>query len=409
MEGVILFADDAVFNNSFENKLFERLSQKSNYPVLPVNNLSDFERTTSSISTYGAILLDWEFIEELEGEKLKKYPDEILMSNDFYSLIFIYSQTVIGDETKKKLKDKFGEKIDFLSKISEEDQLDSETDKILRHLQIFADKNKHLNVPYVWSQTMNKSVQKIFYELEKADPYWIKDLYYSSYHFDKDGNPKEPPSIDANIQVINLFLNLLSEHLIQDLDLRREIKEFSVENIKSITEVEKLKSLYQYLYYTKLTESDAIMTGDIYQLSDDKYGIIISPECDMNALVKKDKKVELLCFEKDDFDSKFYQTFQIGKTDDEKIKRAYNQDNPRGHLLPVFPIKLETNESVTAFIDFRFSMEHFQGKYLEDNIANRTVKINSPYIQQLRQRYLAYVGRVGVPTIPESLRNFNLK
>ena len=189
---------------------------------------------------------------------------------------------------------------------------------------------------------------------------------------------------------------------------RTEIKEFSNANLKSITEKEKLKRLYQYLYYTKLSDSDAIMTGDIYQLSADKYGIIISPECDMNALVKKDKVVELLCFEKDDFDSKFFQTFQISKTDDEKIKRAYNQDNPRGHLLPVLPITFETNESVTAFIDFRFSMEHFQGKYLEDNIANRTVKINSPYIQQLRQRYLAYVGRVGVPTIPESLRNFNL-
>lgn len=36
-------------------------------------------------------------------------------------------------------------------------------------------------------------------------------------------------------------------------------------------------------------------------------------------------------------------------------------------------------------------------------------KLNSPYIHQLRQRYLSYVGRVGVPSIPQSLRAFNIK
>jgi hypothetical protein len=39
----------------------------------------------------------------------------------------------------------------------------------------------------------------------------------------------------------------------------------------------------------------------------------------------------------------------------------------------------------------------------------REYKLNSPYIFQLRQRYLAYIGRVGVPAIPPSLKAYNLK
>jgi len=35
-------------------------------------------------------------------------------------------------------------------------------------------------------------------------------------------------------------------------------------------------------------------------------------------------------------------------------------------------------------------------------------KLDSPYIYQLRQRHLAYIGRVGVPAIPQSLALFDL-
>lgn len=407
MEGVILYADDAVFEDSFERKLFDKLTHSSSYPVLPINNLISFEKTIKSISTFRAILLDWEFIEKVEEEDtvLKKTPFDILRDNEFYSLIFVYSQSVIGDATKEALKAKFGDKIDFLIKVKDDDELTAESEKICSAISEFEKSNAHLEVPFLWSQTINKSIQKIFLNLEKADRFWIKDLYYSSYNLDKEGKPIEPPSIDANIQVINLFLNILSEHLIQDSKLRDSIKQYSESNLDSTTDSKELKKLYQFLYYTKLCETDAIMTGDVYELEEGKFGIVISPECDINVLINKDKKVELLCFGKSDFTDNFHNTFALKKSDGEKTKRAYNQENPRGHLLPTFPTNLSiSDETTTAFIDFRFSMEHFSGKFLSDNISKRTVKINSPYIQQLRQRYLAYVGRIGVPTIPDSLR-----
>jgi hypothetical protein len=406
MEGVILFADNSVFEkDTFENNLFNDLCKEPTHPVLPVNSLQFFEKTTGSISTFKAIILDWNFGDEsddLEGAKLPvETPLSILESIDIFSLVFVYSRTEISAETQQKLKTKFGDKIDFVVKDKNND-IKSERERLLKKITDFEKANSHLHTPFLWSQAINKSVQHIFKELEYADKYWIKDLYYSSYIFDNKGKPKDPPPIDPNIQVINLFQNLLSERLIQDEGLRNSIRDFSVGNLEENANIESLKRLYQRLYYTNALRTDAIMTGDVYRLSDDKYGVIISPECDMNILIAKDKQVELLCFNKDDF-KKLPQLLSLKKEDIEiAIPRAYNQENPRYHLLPVFPIS--TMEMQTALIDFRFSLQHCNGSFLRDNIDKRILKINSPYIQQLRQRYLAYIGRVGVPAIPDSLR-----
>ena len=47
-------------------------------------------------------------------------------------------------------------------------------------------------------------------------------------------------------------------------------------------------------------------------------------------------------------------------------------------------------------------------KVIDVNPENRICKLNSPYIQDLRQRYLGYKGRVGVPSFPDKLREWIL-
>jgi len=390
MEGVILFADDAVFSNSFENKLFKKLSKVLDYPVLPIDNLTDLQKTTTAVSTFRALLLDWEFIEELEGVKSKDTPLNILLSNDFYSLIFIYSQIDIGEEPKEKLKAKFGEKIDFLPKVKEQEQIDSETEKISIELKKFEDSNKHLEVPFLWSQTINKSAQDIFRELELADPNWIKEIYNTAK---KDG-------AEPRLEVIEVFQYLLSEQIIQNKDLLSAIE--GLVDTKEGDEVEQneqsLAKLYQRIYYTKLIEDAPLNTGDIFILGEDVYGILITPECDLNK--KKDGAMEFLQFKK-----------SVSKSFIDKKKKKnelsiFNNGVQNRHLLPSFPfVKAEYNRSALIKFENAFVVIDKDGY----NEKRSKYKLNSPYIFQLRQRYLAYVGRVGVPAIPESLRNFNLK
>ncbi|TBX68350.1 hypothetical protein EZL74_08545 [Flavobacterium silvisoli] len=407
MEGVILYADDHVFdNNEFVNKLFNKFNSDGNYSILPINNLNVLEKAVSSISTFKAIILDWNFKRELSEEDKElgvKATDEnplsFLRQKTVYSLIYIYSQEDLPEDIIAELQALYPNKI-FFDKKDITNDLDNEFEKITKGIRDFEDKNGHLVVPFVWGKAINEASQKIFSELESADKFWIKELYYSSARgIDKAGIPKAV-EVEPTIEVINLFQNILSERLIQNVELKDAITDYSIKNFTEIPGASAIINLYSKLYYTKTLVTDTVMTGDVYLLKEDCYGIIISPECDMMKLIKKNELVEMICFCKDDFKNNIN---SFCKSQDE-IKRAYNQEIAAIHLLPIFPF---AGSEETALIDFRFSLTLVKGKYLETRRQNRSVKINTPYIQQLRQRYLSYIGRVGVPTIPDSLRTVN--
>lgn len=411
MEGVILFADDHIESAIFESTLFKQLKETGKFPVFGVDSLDKARTSIISLNSIKALIIDYSFIEtEILGDEKKdkeRFASEILEDNNLhiFSLIYVYSQNDLKDtDFGKRLIEKFGSRVNFRIKSSDEKNVPTELKEILNDIEAWEKTNSHLSVPFMWNKSLNQAIQNIFHSLDKADPFWVKDLYYSSFNLskvDEKGNSKEPPPVDPNIQVINLFQNLLAEKLIQDSDLRNAIEKYSKENFANKPNDKSLQELYQRLYYTNTLESDAIMTGDVYALDDSNFGVIISPECDMNTLLTKKKEIELLSFSKDDFNNAS-PLLQIKKEDVEKIQRAYNQEHPRFHLLPVFPV--DKNTLVTAFIDFRFSLQHVNADFLIEKINNRKFKVNSPYIQQLRQRYLSYLGRVGVPTIPNSLR-----
>lgn len=409
MEGVILFADDHVFDSErIENKLFHKFNTDENFTVLPINNLNSLEKAVASISTYKALILDWNFERKMDGEEEEgiEIPDEnpydFLKSKKIYSLVYVYSQNEVSPGIKKELEQIYPGKIFFNIKENTNEPED-EYQKILKGISLFEFENSHLTIPFVWSQAINQSAQTIFAELEGTDKYWIKELYYSSVRkYDKTSGEPTSVEIEPSIEVLNLFQNILSERLIQDNYLRSSIKEYSVKNFQQDLNADSIKKLYSKLYYTQTLSTDSIMTGDVYKFDDGVFGVIISPECDMMKLISKNDFIELLCFS-----AKSFETIKSFCKTEEEIKRAYNQEISAIHLLPIFPFS--TENSNTALIDFRFSLKLFNAKELADNNQNRSIKINSPYIQQLRQRYLAYIGRVGVPAIPQSLRLFNLK
>ena len=62
MEGVILFADDQILDDSFERKLFEELTKEKKHPVLPIVNLELLETSIISTSSIKALIVDWNFL-----------------------------------------------------------------------------------------------------------------------------------------------------------------------------------------------------------------------------------------------------------------------------------------------------------------------------------------------------------
>jgi hypothetical protein len=414
MDGVILFADDMVFANSYENRFFHSLLSEKKYPVLAVHNLDLLERTVRSISTYRALILDWNFQREnIEDEVVEidipdENPGDFLLQNDIFSLIYIYSDKDIEKtEVGKQLMEKYGNKIKFKKKDNSKETPDQSADAekaiIIAEILKFEEDNGSLKVPFHWSQSINKSTQEIFRELEVADPNWIKDIYKTA---EADGG--EPLS-----EVINVFQHLLAESIIQNKKLKDEIGAIVNADDVPVNDKEKsLAKLYQRIFYTKLTQAAPVMTGDIFLFDDNTSGIVITPECDIGGRIGT--VLDFVLIDKTAFNAYLEKQFTFKKADfadasEKRLKpliKAFNQDEIKYHLLPSFPFNAGVHNE-TALIDFSTGMvqipkETFDGK-------RGPFKLNSPYIHQLRQRYLSYIGRVGVASIPLSLRHFNLK
>ena len=392
MEGVILYADDHVFHSErIENELFRKFNLEGKFSILPIDNLSILEKTVASVSTYRALILDWNFKQD-SGEAGVSIPDatpyNFLKSNKIFSLIYVYSQADIPQEQKEELEKLHPNKIFFALKETDK-SVDAEHKKISDGIESFENSNQHLKTPFIWSQAINKSVQTIFNELENADPNWIKEIYLTAQ---KDG-------AEANAEVIGVFQNLLNESIVQNINLTKSLAVSAALPAVPVPNTEEsLAKLYNRIYYTQLIKDAPIMTGDIFKFSDDEFAILITPECDVNA--KKDSTLEFLLFSKS-----VSAEFIAGRKKKNDVK-IYNNDTISRHILPSFPFEKDVF-NLSANIDFK---QAFIVKTKADFESKRTdYKLNSPFIYQVRQRYLSFIGRVGVPAIPPSLRAFNLK
>lgn len=409
MEGVILFADDELNSLAFMQGIYKGLVAQNKFPVLGVDNLDLTKSSILSIINIKALIIDYTFKEKSNGDEFSgivRYANEILEDDDLhiFSLIYVYSQEELENtEFGIKLKAKYGaNSVKFRLKSSDTEKVKDEYESILNDIENWDQEHTHLTVPNIWNKSLGQAIQGIFHSLDKADHYWIKDLFYSSVRKKSRTGEVHEVEVEPTIQVINLFQYLLSEKLIQNKSLRDSIRQYSIQNFKNETTPESYANLFQRLYYTKTPETDEIMTGDIFEITENNYAILISPECDITFLKTKDLQIEFLCFNKDDFDTYLENHF---KTDEEKQK-SFNQVKDRIHILPSFPFDVSINNK-SAFIDFRVSLNLI--KVSELKVENRKFKLNSPYIQQLRQRYLSYIGRVGVPAIPFSMVEYNLK
>lgn len=411
MEGVILFADNNVFSqNSFENKLFTKLSQEQALTVLPICSLSDLEATIKTASTYKALILDWNFNnqpqqadEDFEDlDLVSQTPENILDTLDIYSLIYVYSQNQIPQDIQDRYKKRFPNKIQF--NIKNSTNIDQECAHIQQDLQFFSSTYPHMDIPYLWSQSINQSVQKIFRELESANSFWIKEIRDTA--LTGGGDP-------AN-EIIDLFSNLLSEELIQNINLRQALN--GIKDGNTQIDADNTARLYRRIYYSKLTEQAPIMTGDIFNFSEDQYGILITPECELADKAKEtERKVyDFLMISRSEsikYQKEKKKKFAKDENSANSTKSIFNNGVLSRHVLISFPFEEDVNNLI-GVIEFNTAfrtMSKISDSGVPISTCRTKYKLNAPYIHQLRQRFVSYFGKFGVPAIPDSLREYNLK
>lgn len=414
MDGVVVFADNKVLEaESFENQLFNKLKNDGAFPILPICSIEELETTIKTISTCKALILDWNFDRDdegdLEGVKLPVHtPEEFLKNVELYSLIYVYSQNEIGAEIRQDLQNRFPDKIQFKTK-AKDAEVDNDVHNIKKDIEEFEISHKHMEIPFIWSRAINQAAQKLFRELEQADPNWIKEIRDT---IKSDGG--EPTS-----EIIDIFHHILNESLIQNPSLRSALDQYdcdkqNMDEENTTKKEENTAKLYRRIYYSYISKETPIMTGDIFKFDDDKYGVLITPECEVNT--RKDICLDFLIFSEKDMNEYLQKNNTYDRENDKyigfkdskkkKIREIYNNESLSIHILPSFPFE-DAVCNKSACINFKTG---FSIKKNEEYINKRTnYKLNVPYIHQLRQRYVSFFGRYGVPAMPNSLRDFNLK
>ena len=408
MDGVVLFADNRIFVEGKENELFKLFLHDPNFSVLPIDSLGCLEGTIKSASTFRACIIDWDFENTmLEDEDFvgvvhpQRTPMSILMENDLYTLVYIYSEKELPEDERANLHNKYGKKIQFRNK---SEDIQSEYENILNDIKFFETDNVHMTVPFMWSQSINQSAQKIFNELESANSFWIKEIRDTAK---ADGG-------DATSEVIDVFNNLLNEDLIQNSKLRSLLDSFEC-NDEDMLEDNTAK-LYRRIYYSNIADKSPVMTGDIFKFDDDNYGILITPECEIADCNKEKEKAyyDFLMISKTastKYQDEKQKTFAKNENAAKSAKEIFNNGVVSRHILISFPFE-EKKFNQIGLIDFNTAlrtMPKINGNETSILAFRTNFKLNAPYIYQLRQRFVSYFGKYGVPAIPDSLREYNLK
>ena len=415
MEGVILFADDHIYSEDRpERALFESL--RSDLPVLGVQSLELAIKAVQSIGTFSAIVLDWQYSQEDTFEDIAKELGtgklsisaaqkedaayNFLLSNNFYSLIYIFSEKDIEETYGKALREKFGKRI-IIEKKDENftsDRVSEFKKKIVDGIDEWKEFNKNLSLPLKWTVAINDSIQQIFKELSEAEKDWILEVYKSAQ---SDG-------VDPELFVIELLQLILSESLVQNTGLIAALKsegEREVEANDSDDKKRSLSKLFSRLHYSELKSDAPLMTGDICEIEENVFGIIVTPECDIKKVKSsKDLSFDLLRFSHNSLE-------EVLKFDHVKKnkKSIFFQVMQSLHFFPSLPF-LSDDLKKGCVIDFTTDSIKVNSETLQEIIKKRPrkFKINSPFIQQLRQRYISHLGRVGTPAIHSLVRDWNI-
>ncbi len=408
MDGVVLFADNRIFLEGKENELFKLFLHDPDFSVLPIDSLGCLEGTIKSASTFRACIIDWDFENTmLEDEDFvgvvhpQRTPMSILMENNLYTLVYIYSEKELPEDERANLHNKYGKKIQFRNK---SEDVQSEYENILNDIKLFETDNVHMTVPFMWSQSINQSAQKIFNELESANSFWIKEIRDTAK---ADGG-------DATSEVIDVFNNLLNEDLIQNSKLRSLLDSFEC-NDEDMLEDNTAK-LYRRIYYSNIADKSPVMTGDIFKFDDDNYGILITPECEIADCNKEKAKVyyDFLMISKTastKYQEEKQKSFAKNENAAKSAKEIFNNGVVSRHILISFPFEEKIFNQI-GLIDFNTAlrtMPKISGNETSILAVRTNFKLNAPYIYQLRQRFVSYFGKYGVPAIPVSLREYNLK
>ncbi|TET77018.1 MAG: hypothetical protein E3J41_08095 [Candidatus Cloacimonadota bacterium] len=230
-------------------------------------------------------------------------------------------------------------------------------------------------------------------------------------------------------KLVSLFNRILQRHattdakIIQLKPLTEKILEQSLEHPDSL---KWYRNLHYLIAYYKIAESEPLWTGDIFRTSsadlEKEYAIVITPACDFaQKKVGQFKVVYGLKFKViPDYAQHGEEDIppvvkKIGKK--EKEKRYKNRKKiscmlisgsglpQKFYILHFLKESKDTGEYFHLLFDFQY-VDSFEIKPTD---WERICRVDSPWIDDILQKYASLSARIGVPEIPEDVRKAEME
>ncbi len=150
--------------------------------------------------------------------------------------------------------------------------------------------------------------------------------------------------------------------------------------------------LWEYGQYISPALKRPIWTGDIIHHKDGRHDIVISPACDIAQA--KLKHVQMLR-------SRPWEEARELPDLNKKLPEILGNRDPRFHFLPY----VSAGQGLVCFFEEASSIpldKYFEK--LESGELECLATLDSPFIENLIQRYISFLGRMGVPDLAESAK-----
>ena len=388
-KGIALIIDDKAMPKPDEDKdLIVKIIQKiknEDIPLCVYTNLAGAQKAIHNFINVSFLILDW----DMQGKLNIDIADSIIKPSQAIKVIkfitefkkicfcpiFIFSNTGIKD-----IQDKLKEHGLFFEDDNKNFIHVQAKKDLINGRKLFTVINKWINenpTNYTlknWENSFSQAKTDTFWHLFSKSPVWPKVMWES---FTED-------SVDPHSNLNNVIYRLIkSRTSLTKLDSKKINRRKYQINHKEIKDV--IQGM-MFLEKKNIPENE-IRPGDIFSRGSGKYYLNIRPECD-TIYYRVDRTGKKL------YDGKVY-LIKGERISSKEFKKYY--DSKVGLKMRHDQILLYGIDG-KDFVKFNFKeIEVLEYAAVKTKILCRLI---SPYINSVQQQFSSYIGRFGLPRIP---------
>ncbi|MEX2478670.1 MAG: hypothetical protein WD357_09555 [Gracilimonas sp.] len=385
IKGIGIVIDDKIFDKESEDSIHTIVDnlEELGIPLVKFDRIPP-KKFYESFSEVSFVLLDWKLLmmeNPSQAQKERQYDKNIefikSLKNITFAPVFIFSSEAKEDITDKLVPEGiFNEEADYKNHILVETKTDLvDTDTLKEKIQNWFEEHPSVYILKSWEESNRKAKNEAFWELYNSSPSWPKVLW-ESYERDK---VDEKAGIHSIVNKLILSRAFPLEIDKEKIDISGEVEPDELKNVLIGT---------MYLNKDKIRDPNFV-PGDIFKKeNEDVYYLNIRPSCD--TVVNRSG-----------FDKKLY-LVRGEPIDLEELKNYGRYDEKYGLI--------ERNTEVILyglnnhnFVKFNFNV--LKVEKTDTLIKNRITRLIPPYINNVTQKYSSYLGRIGLPRLPDDIFN----